>query len=139
MDGILFCLLICTVFFVLIGAVSAEAKVYTLRIAPEEAYNGDLECGISPVLTIENGDSVVFNTVTLFEGKLTADMSLEDVLKLREEILSRGNNTYAFTGPFYVKDAEPGDVLEIRIKRIILGDFGLTYFYPSDYKRGALP
>jgi len=127
------------VFFVLTGAVSAEAKVHTFRIAPEEAYNGDLECGISPVLTIENGDSVVFNTVMLFEGKLTADMSFEDVLKLRGEILSRGSNTYAFTGPFYVKDAEPGDVLEIRIKRITLGDFGLTYFYPGDYKRGALP
>ena len=132
MDGILFCFLLCMMIFVLTDAVSAEPKVHTFKITPEEAYSGDLECGIPPVLTIENGDSVVFNTVMLFEGKLTADMNFEDVLKLREEILSRGNNTFAFTGPFYVKGAEPGDVLEIRIKRIVPGDFGLTYIYPGN-------
>jgi len=139
MERILFCLLLCAVFFVLMGALPAEAKVHTFRINPDQAYSGMLESGIPPVLTVENGDSVVFNTVMLFEGKLTPDMRIDDVVKLRGEILARGNTAYAFTGPFYVKGAEPGDVLEVRIKRIVLGDFGITYVYPGDLKAGALP
>ncbi len=127
------------VIVMLLGAVSAEAKTHTFKITPGQAYNGDLESSIRPVLTVDDGDSVIFNTVMLLEGKLAADMSIEDVLKLRGEVLGRGNNGYAFTGPFYVRGAEPGDVLEIRIRRIVPGDFGVSYIYPGDQNKGALP
>ena len=139
MSGFLFCILFCAALFVLMGVAPACAKTHVFKIAPEEAYNGDLEGGIPPVLAVEDGYSVVFNTVMLLEGKLAAGMSIEDVLKLRREVLGRGNGSYAFTGPFYVKGAEPGDVLEIRIKRIVPGDFGVSYIYPGDQKKGALP
>jgi len=132
-------LVLCTVFFVFVAAVSAEAKVHTFKITPKEAYSGELKSDIPPVLTVESGDTVIFNTVTLYEGKLVPDMTIEEVLKLREEVLSRGNTVYAFTGPFYINGAEPGDVLEIRIKRIVLGDFGISYICPGDLKRGAIP
>jgi len=139
MFGILFCFLLCTVFFVLVAALPAEAKVHNFKITPEQSYNGELRSDIPPVLTVESGDSVVFNTVSLFEGKVTADMSFDEMLKLREEIIARGNSMYAFTGPFYVNGAEPGDVLEIRIRRMVLGDYGKNYIYPGELKRGALP
>jgi len=115
------------------------AKTHTFKITPGEAYNGELHSGIPPVLTVESGDSVIFNTVMLYEGKLAADMNIGEIFKLREEIVNRGNTVYAFTGPFYVNGAEPGDVLEIRIKRIVLGDSGISYICPGDMGRGALP
>jgi len=118
---------------------SMGAKVHTFKITPEKAYNGQLESGIPPVFTVENGDTVVFNTVMLFEGKLAADMNIEGILKLGDEIVARGNSLYAFTGPFFIKGAEPGDVLEVRIKRLVLGDFGIGFIYPGDRKLGALP
>ena len=142
MEGIFFQLMLCATFFVifvLVTAVSAEAKVHTFKITPKEAYSGELKSDILPVLTVESGDTVIFNTVTLYEGKLVPDMSIDEVLKLRDEVLARGNTVYAFTGPFYVNGAEPGDVLEIRIKRIAPGDFGISYICPGDLKRGALP
>lgn len=136
-SGIL--LLLCCLLFSFARVRSSEARVHVFKITPEQAYNGELSSAIPPALTIEDGDSVVFNTVMLLEGKLAADMTIEDVLKLRGEVLGRGNMGYAFTGPFYVKNAEPGDVLEIRIKRIVPGDFGVTYIYPGDQKKGAIP
>jgi len=142
MEGIFFQLMFCATFFVIfvfVTAASAEAKVHTFKITPEEAYSGELKSDIPPVLTVESGDTVIFNTVTLYEGKLVPDMSIDEILKLREEVLARGNTVYAFTGPFYVNGAEPGDVLEVRIKRIVLGDFGISYICPGDLKRGTLP
>ena len=129
-----FCLLA-----VLLTALPSESKVHTFKITPDKAYNGMLESTISPVLTIDNGDTVIFNTVMLLEGKLRADMTIQELLALRKEVLGRGNGAYAFTGPFFIKGAEPGDVLEIRIKRIVPGDYGVNYIYPDEMKLGGLP
>jgi acetamidase/formamidase len=116
-----------------------EAKVHTFKITPEQAWNGMIESTIPPALFIDDGDTVIFNTVMLLEGKLAADMSITDLLALRKSVADRGNGTYAFTGPVYVNGAEAGDVLEIRIRRIVPGDFGVSYFYPGEMKLGGLP
>jgi Predicted acetamidase/formamidase len=132
------CSLLCLL-AVILSASPSESKVHTFKITPDKAYNGMLESTIPPVLTIENGDSVVFNTIMLLEGKLRADMTMPELLALRKEVLGRGNSAYAFTGPFFIKGAEPGDVLEIRIKKIVPGDYGVTYIYPDEMKLGGLP
>ncbi|GHV33207.1 amidase [Synergistales bacterium] len=130
--------LACCIAVLLLPRVS-EAKTHVFKIAPEQAYNGMLESTIPPVLTIDDGDTVVFNTVMLLEGKLTADMTVRDLIALRKDIQERGNGSYAFTGPFYVNGAEPGDTLEIRIKSIVPGDWGVSYIYPDEMKIGGLP
>ena len=128
-----FCLLA-----VLLTAIPSVSKVHTFKIAPEQAYNGWLESTIPPVLTIDNGDTVIFNTVMLLEGKLRADITIQELLALRKDILARGNGIYAFTGPFFIKGAEPGDVLEIRIKRIVPGDYAVNSIYPDAMNIGGL-
>jgi len=129
----MFCLLA-----VLMTALPSESKVHTFKITPDQAYNGMLESTIPPVLTIDNGDTVIFNTVMLLEGKLHADIKIQELLALRKDILNRGNGIYAFTGPFFIKGAEPGDVLEIRIKRIVPGDYAVNTIYPDDMNVGGL-
>ncbi|MCL1874808.1 MAG: acetamidase/formamidase family protein [Synergistaceae bacterium] len=124
---------------VLLIAVPSESKVHTFKITPEQAYNGWWESTIPPVLTIDNGDTVIFNTVMLFEGKLRPGMTIPELLKLRDDIVASGNGVYAFTGPFFINDAEPGDVLEVRIKRIVPTDHGVAYIYPDERKAGGLP
>jgi acetamidase/formamidase len=75
----------------------------------------------------------------LLEGKLCADMTVAKLLALRKNIVERGRGTYAFTGPFYVNGAEPGDVLEVRVKKIIPGNYGVTYIYPEAMNIGGVP
>jgi len=119
--------------------VPSDAKTHTFMIPKEKAYNGNIQSDIPPVLTIDSGDTVIFNTIMLFEGKLAADMTIEQVVALRKDLQARKAGVYAFTGPFYINGAEPGDVLEIKIKRIVPGDYGVTYIYPEEMGLGGLP
>lgn len=126
--------------FTLSGHALAEGgKIHRFTATPDNIHNGMFESTIPPVLKIDSGDTVIFNSLMLFEGKLRAGMTFEEVLALRKSVLDRGLGAYALTGPFYVNGAEPGDVLEVRIKRIVPGDYGITYNYPGDMNRGGLP
>ena len=113
--------------------------IHNFKITPDQAYNGILESTIPPALTINDGDTVIFNTVMLQEGKLCADMTYKELITMRSEITSRGNSIYAWTGPFFIKGAEPGDVLEARIKRIVPGDYAVNFLHPDEKKAGGLP
>ncbi len=135
----LFLSLLCCVPLILFAASPSLGKVHTFKITPDKAYNGMLQSTIPPVLTIDNGDSVIFNTVMLFEGKLKGNMTVKELAALRKAVAERKNGAYAFTGPFFIKGAEPGDVLEVRIKKIVPGSYGVTYIYPDEWKLGGLP
>jgi len=129
--------LLCLCLFV--GSALAAGKVHKFVATPENVYNSLLESTIPPVLTIDSGDTVIFNSLMLLEGKLKAGMTMDEILVLRKGVLDRGNRAYALTGPFYINGAEPGDVLEVRIKKIVPGDYGMTYNYPGNMKLGGLP
>ena len=132
-------LALCCLLVVLFAVSPSESKVHTFKVTPEEGYHGFWESTVKPALTIDDGDTVIFNTLMLFEGKLRPGMTIQELLALRDDIVARGNGVYAFTGPFYINGAEPGDVLEIRIKRIELGETGVAYVYPDERKAGGLP
>lgn len=132
-------LMILLCMFLLVSTTAAAGKVHKFVATPDNVHNGFLESTTTPVLTIDSGDTVIFNSLMLFEGKLKAGMTIDDVLAIRKEAYDRGNRAYAFTGPFYINGAEPGDVLEVRIKKIVPGDYGVTYNYPGKMKFGGLP
>jgi acetamidase/formamidase len=115
------------------------SKTHKFFIKAEQAYNGPWQSTVPPALTIDSGDTVIFNTLMLFEGKLRGHMTLKEVMALREEVQHRGHSAYAFSGPFFINGAEAGDVLEVRIKRIVPGDYGVSYIYPDEMKSGGLP
>lgn len=115
------------------------AKIHRYEAGNETNWNGRLHSDIPPVLEIDDGDTVIFNTKMLMEGKLREGMTIDELLALVEELTARGSELYNFTGPFSVRGAEPGDVLEIRIKRIEVGDYGTTLVFPASMGYGALP
>ncbi len=115
------------------------AKVHRYHAENATNWNGMLRSDIPPVLTIDDGDTVIFNTQMLMEGKLRADMTVEELVALMGDIASRGNGLYNFTGPFQVRGAEPGDVMEVRIRRIVPGDYGMTMVFPGSMGFGGLP
>jgi len=69
-----------------------------------------------PVLTVDTGDAVVFETYDARTGTIQSDADLLD------HPHPKGMNPV--TGPIYVADAEPGDILQVHITDITLSDRG---------------
>lgn len=80
---------------------------------------------IKPVATVTSGNIVEFETVDASGGQISASSNLEDVAKLD---FSKVN---PITGPVYVKDAEPGDVLRVSILSISPSGWGWTAVIPG--------
>src|ERR671916_793481 len=67
---------------------------------------------IEPVLEVDPGDTVVFETRDAFDGQLNGGSTESDVEQLNLNVV------HPLTGPVYVKGAEPGDLLEAHLVAI---------------------
>ncbi len=100
-----------------------------LRSTPETVVWGYLSARAQPVLRIKSGTTVRIDTVS-HQGLLTKDdpvtffgaagIKPEDVLQDATDIFrkvphGRGLGVHVLTGPIYIEDAAPGDVIEVRI------------------------
>jgi formamidase len=95
-----------------------------VRIAPTEAHNRwhpDLE----PVATVRTGEEITLETRDGLDGQLARDSTDADVLALD---LGLG---HPLTGPVYVEDAEPGDVVDVEFLAYETADFGVTAVIPG--------
>ncbi len=86
--------------------------------------------GIEPLLTIEPGETVIFETRDAADRTIRPDTRVED-LPLNQPF--RG---HPLTGPVAIRGAQPGDTLEIEILNLMPGSHGWTRFSPG---RGLLP
>ena len=82
---------------------------------------------IKPVVEISGGSEVVFETVDCFSEKVK---SREDRFASFEESLEVLPGWNPITGPVFIKDAHPGDLLAIDILDIKLPDTGCTSYVP---------
>ena len=64
---------------------------------------------IEPALEVDQGDLVVFETRDAFDGQLNSQSTEADVEQLNLNVV------HPLTGPVYVKGAEPGDLLEVKL------------------------
>jgi acetamidase/formamidase len=80
---------------------------------------------LSPALTIRSGDTVCFECLESAGGQLTRESTVADFLRI-----DRGR-IHALTGPVRIEDAQPGDVLEVRIRQVRHGGWGWTSLYPG--------
>jgi acetamidase/formamidase len=102
-------------------------------------HTGFFDSTIAPVLTIESGDTVNLSTMMLMDGQLRGGMTFEELLALRRGYVDRKVGGHTLTGPIFVVGAEPGDVLEVRIGRLVPVDFGVNYHLPGHMGIGGLP
>jgi acetamidase/formamidase len=85
---------------------------------------------VPPLLTIDPGETVVFETRESSDGRITRGTSVENPpTKPRAP-------GHPLTGPVFIRGAQPGDTLEVEILELRPGDWGYTAFYPG---RGLLP
>jgi len=116
-----------------------RGKTHQLRATPETVHTGFFDPTLPPVLAIDSGDTVKFNSMMLMDGQLRGGMTLEELLAKRQTYTDRKMGSHTLTGPIYVKGAEPGDVLEVRMKKLVPVDYGVNYHYPGKMNLGGLP
>ena len=80
---------------------------------------------IPPILTIDPGDEVLIETRDGGDSQVTRDSTLDDVGRLDL------NAVHPLTGPIYIKDAEPGDLLVVDVLEITSTSFGFTLAIPG--------
>lgn len=76
-----------------------------------------------PALYVENGSTVIFETCDCFEDQITSSDTPFHELDW--------NRINPATGPVFVKGAEPGDILEVKIEKIQLADQGVMVTGPG--------
>ena len=80
---------------------------------------------LSRALTIDSGDTVVFDLQENSAGQITRTSTSDAVAKLDR------NRTYPLGGPIYLRDAKPGDALEVQILKLQPADWGWTAILPG--------
>ncbi len=97
--------------------------VHILKATLETVHLGGFTAAIGPALVVASGDVVEVETYTGFyiyqeapSGFLTPEF--EEICRGLSQERRVGVGPHLLTGPIYVEDAEPGDVLEVRLQAI---------------------
>jgi acetamidase/formamidase len=100
-------------------------KRHSFHAVRREAFNYVWDSSIEPALEVDSGDLVEFTVRDASDEQIQADSTSEDVAKLDFEHVN------PVSGPVYVKDARPGDVLAIEILEFQPMDWGWTALIPG--------
>jgi acetamidase/formamidase len=115
-------------------------NTHHLAATPKTCHWGFFDGGLPPVLTVKSGDRVTIDCLSGNPEHLPPPGSGLTVLPDHREVIEKvpkGIGNHIMTGPVAVQEAEPGDVLEIRIIDIELRqDWGWNVFRPY---MGTLP
>jgi hypothetical protein len=106
----------------------AVARTYDLPATPQSVAWGHYDATDKPALTIRSGDTVVIHTLLTssparLEKAGVAPTQVEPALRAVFDgvpAASRGPGGHILTGPIAIEGAEPGDTLEVRIRKIDL-------------------
>ena len=89
---------------------------------------------IEPVVEVDPGDTIVYETRDAFDGQLNGESTAEDVGNLDL------SGVHPLTGPVFVKGAEPGDLLEVKLVAVEADpweQWGYTVEVPGFVKSAA--
>ena len=118
-------------------ASSRPGKVHLLPATLETTQWGWFDNAQKPVLTIDPGDTVVIETMTGAHNQFMPGVTPDDILKLRLDNPGRG--PHSITGPIFVRGAEPGDVLRVKINKVIPRAYGINLNMPGVAGTGQFP
>jgi acetamidase/formamidase len=101
------------------------SKVHQLKASPQTVHRNFFDATLKPVLMINSGDIVRLETATgnprYFERLgVPKDKIPAELYAVYEGVDGTGRGDHTLNGPIYVSSAQPGDMLEIRIRSIDL-------------------
>lgn len=111
----------------------AMAATYRVPATPETTTLGLFTLNKPPVIKIHSGDIVSLETWNSCLHEMVYNKTTPaGVAKFyTEHDIQKRRGMHTLTGPVYVEGAEPGDVLEIRILKIELNEFGYNFLSPT--------
>jgi acetamidase/formamidase len=120
-----------------------QGKLHLLPATLETTQWGWFNNAQPPVLTVDSGDSIMIETMMHSHNQVVPGATIEAIKKLRTDHPGRGPHT--LTGPIYVNGAEPGDVLKVRINKIVPRAYatnfnvpGMFGEFPKEYQDGQV-
>ena len=108
---------------------SSTGKHYSLPANKETVQWGWFDPNEKPKLVIDSGDTVSIETWSHGMDEVRPGASMDEIVKLR--LANPGGGPHSVTGPIFVNGAEPGDTMEIRIKKIVIKDSGFNFNLPG--------
>lgn len=117
---------------VALGTVVAQTKGgrhHTLLATLDTVQWGWLDPNEPPKLRINSGDTVAIETMMHAHDKIRPGTTMDEIVALRKA--NPGGGPHSMTGPIYVEGAEPGDVLEVRILKIVPKPFAVNFNLPG--------
>src|SRR5437764_649970 len=119
----------------------SAGRTHQLKATPKTVAWGYYDAKATPVLRINSSDVVevqtlITNSPTGLERAFVPPGQVEQALRdVFKEVTDKGPGGHILTGPIHVEGAEPGDTLEVRIRKIKLA---LPYSYNGFSPRGGL-
>jgi acetamidase/formamidase len=114
-----------------------EGRVHVVESNDQTVHLGVYDTTLDPILKIDSGDTISYpNTWSHFLNQMQPGVPVETLAKLR--LSNPGRGPHSIIGPVYVNNAEPGDVLEVRYKRIRPVDWGAVFNNPGSIGTGLL-
>ncbi len=118
----------------------SASNPFILNPSPTTVAWGHYWSETPPVLRIKSGDHVRVHTLITsnpdrLEGGGLPPEEVEKELRAVQAVTVRGPGGHVLTGPIFIEEAEPGDVLEVRILSI---DLPISYGYNAIGTNGFL-
>src|SRR5262249_7614928 len=110
-------------------ATRLPGKVHILPATLETTQWGWVVNGELSRLTVHSQATVVFETMSHSHGQLWPGRTMDELKKLRTDWPGQGRMT--ITGRVLVNTAEPGDVLQIKINKIVARPWGANFNVPG--------
>jgi len=114
-----------------------QGRVHVVESNDKTVRLGVYDTTLEPILKVDSGDTISYrNTWSHFLNQMQPGVPVETLAKLR--VSNPGHGPHSIIGPIYVNNAEPGDVLEVRYKRIRPFDWGAVFNNPGSLGTGLL-
>jgi len=118
-------------------------KIYVLPATLDTTQWGWFDNAQPPVLRVHSGDTIALETMMHSHNQVVPGATIEQIKKLRTDFPGRGPHT--LTGPIYIEEAQPGDVLKVTLNKIVPRAYatnfnvpGLFGEFPSLYSDGQV-
>lgn len=138
------CLGIAAFSLLVVNVSFAQTKTKDIPATPSTVVWGYYSAKAKPIITIHSGDTVHMQTVSSCgppSELMKAGVKSEDIptyyKDIYEQVKDKGPGGHILTGPVAIQDAEPGDVLEVKILSISIDTpYACNVFGP---KSGFIP
>jgi acetamidase/formamidase len=104
-------------------------KVHVLPATLETTQWGWFDNAQPPVLRVKSGDTIIMETMMHSHNQVVPGTTIEQIKKLRTDFPGRGPHT--LTGPIYIEEAAPGDVLKVTINKIVPRAYATNFNVPG--------